>query len=89
MTRCRKTEADGFSERDGGGRSMNSKTVGNTGGYTDRSWNRVQGDGVVSVLSEQTECKEGYSQPLLTCQAKRIKYPEQKRYWLYTLQSTD
>ena len=74
---------------EGGGRSINSKTVGNTKGCMDRSWNGVQNDRVGVYCRKQMECKEGYNQPLLTCRAEQIKYPERKRYWLYTLQSTD
>ena len=46
LTRCRKAEDGQIFGVESGGRSMNSKTVGNTKGCTDRSWSGVQNDGV-------------------------------------------
>ena len=44
---------------EGGRRSMNSKTVGNTEGCMDRSWNRVQGDGVGVYCRNRRNARKG------------------------------
>ena len=45
--------------KEGGGQSMNSKTVSNTKGCTDQSWNRVQGDGVRVYCRNRWNARKG------------------------------